>query len=48
MAYVVDGKQHRESTKTKNKHLARKVLHLRVGEIIEERRRAAATTHSDL
>jgi integrase len=38
MAYVVDGKQHRESTKTKNKHLARKVLHLRVGEIIEERK----------
>jgi len=35
MAYVVDGKQHCESTGTTNKRLAEKILNLRIAEIIE-------------
>jgi hypothetical protein len=35
MAYVVDGKQHCESTGTTNKRLGEKILNLRIAEIIE-------------
>ncbi|HEX4542493.1 MAG TPA: site-specific integrase [Candidatus Acidoferrum sp.] len=37
MAYMVDGKQHPESTKTTNKRLAQKILNIRLTEIIEGR-----------
>lgn len=39
MAYVVDGRQHCESTGTTNKRLAQKILNLRVTEVIEGRYR---------
>jgi integrase len=39
MAYVVDGRQHCESTGTTNKRIAQKILSLRVAEIIEGRYR---------
>jgi integrase len=39
IAYVVDGRQHCESTGTTNKRLAEKVLNLRIAEIIEGRHR---------
>jgi integrase len=39
MAYVVDGKQRCESTRTTNKRLAQKILNMRLGEIIEGRYR---------
>jgi integrase len=39
IAYVVDGRQHCESTGTTNKRLAEKILNLRIAEIIEGRHR---------
>jgi hypothetical protein len=43
MAYVVDGRQHCESSGTTNKRVAQKILNMRLAEIVEGRFRLPKT-----